>query len=127
MTGVVAQMIAVILEGRYGGIAPMYTNTAGMGGQLNISPVRLRYKYNKNQQDKLLEANLNPIIYDHTYGVMIVGHVTCKAGDRTNWSYIGHVSSFILIEKEIRENVMIPQLGKANNPYYRTLRKQQVD
>ena len=28
--------------------------------------------------------------------------------------------------KQIRKNVMFPQIGKKNNPYYRTLRKEQV-
>ena len=127
ITGVRASMQARIIEGRWGGIAPMYTNSSSMGGQLNISPIRLVHKYNKDTQDKLVDLNLNPVIYDHTYGVMLVGQMTCKAGDLTDWSYIGHASSFLNIEKQIRDQVMIPQLGKANNPYYRALRKQQVD
>lgn len=127
MSGVWAQMEARILDNRWGGVAPMYTNASGMGGQLNISPIRLRYKYDKDTQDALVDMNLNPVIYDHTYGVMVVGQMTCKAGALTDWSYIGHASSFIFLESQIRKNVMIPQLGKANNPYYRTLRKQQVD
>lgn len=127
MTGVYATMLARILDNRWGGVAPMYTNASGMGGQLNISPIRLRYKYDKDTQDALVEMNLNPVIYDHTYGVMVVGQMTCKSGALTDWSYIGHASSFIFLESQIRKDVMIPQLGKANNPYYRTLRKQQVD
>ena len=67
------------------------------------------------------------MILDHTYGVMVVGQRTCKAGEDTDWSYIGHVNSFLTFEREMRDNVLLPQLGKANNPYYRTLRKQQTD
>lgn len=127
MTGTFTEMNCRIIENKYGGAAPMWTNVRGMGGQLNISPLRLRYKYNKDQQDILNDHNFNPVILDHTYGVMVVGQRTCKVGEDTDWSYIGHVNSFLTFEREMRDNVLLPQLGKANNPYYRTLRKQQTD
>lgn len=129
MTGAIAKMEARILENRFGGVAPMYLNAGSpsMGGQIAVNPLRLRYRYNKDEQTALDELNFNPIILDHTYGVMIVGQKTNKPGAITDWSYIGHVASFLNCQKEIRDNVMIPQLGKANNPYYRSLRKQQVD
>lgn len=127
ITGVYSLMICDIISNRWGGLAPMWTNTRGMGGQLNINPLRLRYRYTKDQQDALNDLNFNPIIFDHTYGVMVVGQRTCKPGADTDWSYIGHVSSFLDFEKEAKINVMLPQIGKANNPYYRTLRKQQID
>ena len=129
MTGVRAAMQCRIIENRWGGLAPMFTNTGtpSMGGQLNISPERLRFKYTGDQQDLLVERNYNPIIKDHTYGIMITGQRTCRSGEDSDWSYIGHVSSFLNLEKEIRNNVMIPQLGKANNPYYRELRRTQCE
>lgn len=129
MTGVRAKMQVRIIENRWGGVAPMYLNsgTPSMGGQLDINPLRLRFRYTKDQQEVFDNLNMNPIILDHTYGVIVTGQKTCRSGELTDWSYIGHVSSFLEFEREVRENVMIPQLGKANNDYYRNLRKQQVE
>jgi hypothetical protein len=129
MTGVRSLMQCKIIENRWGGVAPMYLNsgTPAVGGQLSLSGLyRLRYKYRKDEQEHLDEMNFNPVIQDHSYGVMVVGQKTCKAGEITDWSYIGHVSAFLNFQREVREQVMIPQLGKPNNPYYRTLRKEQV-
>ncbi len=130
LTGAKALMQCRIIENRYGGVAPMWENqgTPAMGGQLKMVTVyKMRYKYSKSQLDKMDELNYNPIVNDRQYGVMCVGQKTCKDGEVTDWSYIGHASAFLNFIKQVRENVMIPQIGKANNPYYRTLRKEQVE
>lgn len=127
MTGARSLMQCRIIEGALGGVAPMWENSRGMGGQLNmISPYRVKNKYTKSELDKLDMCNFNPIIYDRQYGLMCVGQKTCKGEDITDWSYIGHACSFMVFIKQIRKNVMFPQIGKKNNPYYRTLRKEQV-
>lgn len=127
MTGARSLMQCRIIEGALGGVAPMWENSRGMGGQLNmISPYRVKNKYTKAELDKLDMYNFNPIIYDRQYGLMCVGQKTCKGEDITDWSYIGHACSFMVFIKQIRKNVMFPQIGKKNNPYYRTLRKEQV-
>lgn len=129
LQGIKAAMQCRIIENRWGGIAPMYLNsgTPAMGGQISPTGLKnLRYRYTKDQQKILDDMNYNPIISDHSYGVMSVGQKTCKEGAITDWSYIGHVCAFLDFQREVRENVMIPQLGKANNPYYRTLRREQV-
>ena len=127
MTGARALMQCRIIEGALGGVAPMWENSRGMGGQLNmISPYRVKNKYSKSDLDTLDMCNFNPVIYDRQYGLMCVGQKTCKGDDVTDWSYIGHACSFMVFIKQIRKNVMLPQIGKKNNPYYRTLRKEQV-
>ena len=126
-TGSVALMESRIIEKKYGGIAPMFLNSNGLGGQLPLVTNRASHKYDKYTQDYLVKLNINPIVLDHTYGVMIVGQKTCQAGALTDRSYIGHEASFLNFIKEVRENVMIPQIAKHNNEYYRTLRKAQVD
>ena len=127
MTGARALMQCRIIEGAYGGVAPMWENSKGMGGQLNmISPYRVKYKYTKEQLDNLDLYNYNPVIYDRQYGLMCVGQKTCKDEEITDWSYIGHACAFMIFIKQIRKYVMLPQIGKKNNPYYRTLRKEQV-
>lgn len=131
LTGAMSVMECRILENRYGGVAPMWENqgTPSMGGQLNsvVDIYKLKYRYTKAQLDILDDLNFNPVVNDRQYGFMVVGQKTCQPGEITDWSYIGHAAAFLNFLKEVRTNVMIPQLGKANNPYYRTLRKEQVE
>ena len=132
LTGAKALMQARIIEAKMGGVAPMWENSSvgglSVGGQLNMITVyKLKYKYNKQQLDILDDLNYNPIINDRQYGIMAVGQKTCKDGKTTDWSYIGHACAFFNFLKQVRANVMLPQIGKPNNPYYRTLRKDQVD
>lgn len=131
LTGAMSVMICRIIEHRYGGVAPMWENsgTPGMGGQLNsiVDIYKLKHRYTKKQLDTLDDLNYNPVINDRQYGFMVVGQKTCQDGEITDWSYIGHAAAFLNFLKEVRTNVMIPQIGKANNPYYRTLRKEQVE
>lgn len=131
LTGAMACMECRILENRWGGLAPMWENSGApsMGGQLNsvVNIYKLKYRYTKGQLDILDDLNFNPVVNDRQYGFMVVGQKTCQPGDITDWSYIGHAAAFLNFLKEVRTNVMIPQIGKANNPYYRTLRKEQVE
>lgn len=130
LTGARALMQARIIENKFGGAAPMFTNTGSpaIGGVLSsiASISKLRYKYDKDMQSSLDTMNFNPVISDRNYGIMLTGQKTCKAGALTDWSYIGHVSAFLNFKREVRKYVMIPQLGKPNNPYYRELRRDQV-
>lgn len=131
LTGAMSLMVCRIIEHRYGGVAPMWENqgSPSMGGQLRgiVDIYKLRYKYTKTQLDILDDLNYNPVINDRQYGFMVVGQKTSQGGESTDWSYIGHAAAFLNLIKEIRANVMMPQIGKANNPYYRTLRKEQVE
>ena len=132
LTGAKALMQARIIEAKMGGVAPMWENSSvgglSVGGQLNmINVYKLKYRYDKKQLDLLDDLNYNPVINDRQYGIMVVGQKTCKDGKTTDWSYIGHACAFFNFLKQVRANVMLPQIGKPNNPYYRTLRKDQVD
>ena len=128
MAGIRAAMQCLIIRDGLGGVAPEYLNSNEMGGQLGIdNSVVLHYNYSSQDQKKLGKKNYNPVIKDNTYGIMVVDQKTSKAGATTDWSYIGHVCSFLLLESQIKTQVMIPQLGKANNPYYRELRAEQVN
>ena len=122
-----ALMQAKIIEGGYGGIAPMFLNENGMGGQLSVSVRKALNSWDKNEVDILTDNNYNPIIKDPTYGLLVVGQKTCQAGALSDWSYIGHACSFIALEKALIDPVLIPQVGKPNNDYYRDLRKTQVE
>ena len=127
LVGSRALMQAKIIENRYGGVAPMFLNENGLGGQLAVSVRKALNSWDKNEIDILTDNNYNPIIKDPTYGLMLVGQKTCQEGVLSDWSYIGHVSSFIALEKTLIDSVLIPQIGKPNNDYYRDLRKTQVE
>lgn len=134
MTGARSVMQANIIKYGYGGVAPMFLNSTisgvPVGGNLkDIIPVveRLKYRYNKSAQTTLDSLNFNPVVLDNNYGMLITGQKTGKSGELTDWSYIGHVSSFLNFQKEVKRDVMIPQIGKPNNEYYRALRKSQCE
>ena len=130
MVGARAVMQARIIEKNYGGSAPMYINDGnGLGGQLGslVGSSKLRYSFkDPDVRQKFANKNYNVVISDPNYGVLITAQMTCKSGALTDWSYIGHACAFLNLQKLIWDNVMIPQVGKANNPYYRELRAQQV-
>ena len=130
MVGARAVMQARIIEKNYGGSAPMYINDSnGLGGQLGalVGSSKLRYSFkDPDIRQKFASKNYNVVISDPNYGVLITSQMTCKSGALTDWSYIGHACAFLNLQKLIWDNVMIPQVGKANNPYYRELRAQQV-
>ena len=130
MVGARAVMQARIIEKNYGGSAPMYINDSnGLGGQLGalVGSSKLRYSFkDPDIRQKFASKNYNVVISDPNYGILITSQMTCKSGALTDWSYIGHACAFLNLQKLIWDNVMIPQVGKANNPYYRELRAQQV-
>ena len=130
MVGARAVMQARIIEKNYGGSAPMYINDGnGLGGQLGslVGSSKLRYSFkDPDVRQKFANKNYNVVISDPNYGVLITSQMTCKQGALTDWSYIGHACAFLNLQKLIWDNVMTPQIGKANNPYYRELRAQQV-
>lgn len=130
MVGARAVMQARIIEKNYGGSAPMYINDGnGLGGQLGslVGSSKLRYSFkDPDVRQKFANKNYNVVISDPNYGVLITAQMTCKQGALTDWSYIGHACAFLNLQKLIWDNVMTPQIGKANNPYFRELRAQQV-
>ncbi len=127
LVGSRALMQARIIENSYGGVAPMFLNENGLGGQLSVSVRKALNSWDKDEIDVLTDNNYNPIVKDPTYGLLLVGQKTCQAGALSDWSYIGHVCSFIALEKTLIGDVLIPQIGKPNNDYYRDLRKTQVE
>ena len=130
MVGARAVMQARIIEKNYGGSAPMYINDSnGLGGQLGslVGSSKLRYSFkDPDIRQKFANKHYNVVVSDPNYGVLITSQMTCKSGALTDWSYIGHACAFLNLQKLIWDNVMTPQIGKANNPYYRELRAQQV-
>ncbi len=128
LVGSYVKMACAAIEYAHGGIALMYLNNSlGLGGQLGVSVKKVvnEYKYGSEELKILNSKNYNPITLS-PYGVMVTSHKTCAGGEMSDWSFIGHASAFLDFQKEVYDQVMIPQVGKPNNDYYRELRADQV-
>jgi hypothetical protein len=128
--GAVASMLALIMDVKLGGAAPMYTNEGqpALGGQINKAVSNQKYNFQAQHFSTLSAAGLNPIILDPYYQLMITSQLTAQSpANLTDWSYLGHQMSFDLFMAEIRQNVMIPQIGKLIDPTHMQLRTDQAN
>ena len=128
--GAMGVMLMRIMENYYGGVAPAWLNDKGVGGQLEgimlRTPIKARWDFSDEDTEIMDKKGVNPILMDVDDGVMAVSQRTTEqnAGD---WSYLGHSMSFDLCKKEIRDNVMKPQLMKKINSYWMSKRQQDLD
>jgi hypothetical protein len=129
LMGSVGACLSTIMTLRQGAWAPMYTNVAGgLGGQLDVSVLKAMYEFDADAQKTLDGIGLNPISLTSSYGAMILSQKTTQDPDNlTDWSYLAHSMAFDLFKREIRENVMIPQIGKPNDSYWQGLRQTQAE
>lgn len=128
LIGAIGTKLCAIIQNKQGGWAPMFTDAGGIGGQLAINVEKAKYEFNAEEQRILDEKGLNPVILDSSYGLMIISQKTTQDPDNlSDWSYLGHSMAFDLFKREIRDNVMMPQIGKPNDPYYQNMRQQQAD
>ncbi len=128
--GAVAVMLLRIMEDYMGGKAPMWLNEGDVGGQitdiLQRTPIKAKWDFTDDDTKVFDTKGINPILMDEDDGVMIVSHRTTEQG-AGDWSYLGHSMSFDLCKREIRDNVMKPQIGKKINSYWISKRQLQVD
>ena len=128
LIGLVGTKLAKIITDKMGGWAPMFTDVSGLGGQLAVNVVKAKYEFTAAEQQILDEKGLNPIILDPSYGVMIISQKTTQDPDNlSDWSYLGHSMAFDLFKRNIRDSVMIPQIGKPNDSYYQNMRQTQAE
>jgi hypothetical protein len=127
--GDVGKNIARIIQLKYGGWAPAWTNiSGGLGGQLSRTVLRPRYQFEDEATHTLDTKGINPIVFTADYGLMITSHRTTQDPmNMSDWSYLGHSLSFQLVKREIRDNVMIPQVLKPITSYWMGIRQTQVD
>ena len=128
LVGAYAAELLYIMDGKLGGWAPMWTSIAGYGGQLPVSVNKMKYEFTQAQLEAFDTIGLNPITMDPTYGLMVVSQKTTQDPDNlSDWSYLGHSMAFDLFKREVRDNVMVPQIGKPNDSYYQAMRQRQVE
>jgi hypothetical protein len=127
--GDVGLNLARIIDKKLGGWAPMWTNiTGGLGGQLSRAVLKAKWDFTDTATKIMDEKGINPIGYNSDEGLMILSQKTTQdPSNLTDWSYLGHTMSFDLCKREIRDNVMRPQIGKPNDTYYQEMRQAQVD
>jgi hypothetical protein len=125
--GSVSGMLAQIMELRLGGVAPMFTNENNLGGQISKNVKRQKFNFDATSLDTLDAIGLNPIILDNFYGLMITSQKTAQSPlNLSDGSFLGHQMSFDLFKDEVKNGVMIPQIGKAIDPAHMKLRREQT-
>ena len=124
--GAVANMLALIMDNRLGGVAPMFTNegSPSLGGQLSKAVKRAKFSFTATQLDQLDASGVNPLILDSFYGLMLTSHRTAQSPATLNdFSFLGHTMAFDLFQAEMKTAVMIPQIGKAIDAPHMTIRQ----
>ena len=137
--GAYAAMVMKTIETTRGGRQPCWINEKDVGGQLDgyltRTPISMRWDFTdvpnpqtgaKADTEILDLKGINPVILDPVDGVMVTSGVTTElnAGD---WSRVAHTVAFDCCKREIRDNVMKPQVEKPIDDYYMDLRKQDTE
>lgn len=105
----------------YGGLAVAWINENGVGGQLT-SGRYIRSIYDPSEANlKLMdEARINPVIYDPSYGAMIVSRRTSLA-DLSDYSFSDYSMLVDYILKNIVSQVLPFQIVKMNDTAHRNI------
>lgn len=126
--GDVGYMCAKIMDEKMGGWPPAWYNYNNMGGQLSRSVLSAKWNFSDATEKILDSKGLNPIAYNSDDGLMIKsGKTTQDPNSLSDWSFLAHTMSFIICKREIRDNVMRPQIEKPIDDYWLDLRQQQTE
>jgi len=126
--GNVAAMCARIMDKKMGGWPPAWTNFDDVGGQLSRSVLAAKWRFSDTATKIMDEKGINPIIYNPEYGLMITSSKTTQdPNNLTDWGYLEHTMAFVVCKREIRDNVMIPQIKKPIDDFWIEKRQKQVN
>ncbi len=105
----------------FGGLAPAWTNENGVGGILTGGRViESVYDPSEDELQSLDEARVNPVIYDPSFGPMIVSRRT-SISELNDYSFIDYSGIADYVLKNITKNVLPYQLVKMNDPAHRNI------
>jgi len=122
--GAIGTKLASIIEGKLGGWPPMFTDYNGYGGSLPVSAIKQKAKFNNDDQQLMDQLGINIIVQDSFHGPLILGQKTSTASlEISDWSYLAHSMAFDEFKREIRDLVMVPQLGKPIDDQFQSLRE----
>lgn len=126
--GDIGMMCCRIIERKMGGWSPSWYNYNDMGGQLPRAILKAKWNFSDSATQIMDTKGLNPIVYNADDGLMVVSSKTTQdPNNLTDWSYLEHVMAFLLCKREIRDNVMRPQIKKPIDDYWMSIRQSQVD
>ncbi|MBQ2396592.1 MAG: hypothetical protein II304_06045 [Bacteroidales bacterium] len=126
--GDVGLMCARIYDFKMGGWPPAWYNYNDMGGQLPRAVLKARWNFSDTATKIMDEKGINPIIYNPDDGLMVTSSKTTQdPNNLTDWSYLEHVMSFVLLKRDIRDNVMRQQIKKPIDEYWMGIRQTQVE
>jgi hypothetical protein len=125
--GAIGTKLAAIMEGRLGGWPPMFTDFNGLGGSLPVSVLKQKIKLSNENQQLMDQLGINVIVQDPYHGPLILGQKTSTASTEiSDWSYLAHSMAFDIFKREIRDLVMVPQLGKPIDDQFQNTRQFQA-
>lgn len=126
--GDVGLMCARIYDFKMGGWPPAWYNYNDMGGQLPRAVLKARWNFSDTATKIMDEKGINPIVYNSDDGLMVTSSKTTQdPNNLTDWSYLEHVMSFVLLKRDIRDNVMRQQIKKPIDEYWMGVRQTQVE
>jgi hypothetical protein len=126
--GDVGLMCARIYDFKMGGWPPAWYNYNDMGGQLPRAVLKARWNFSDTATKIMDEKGINPIVYNSADGLMVTSSKTTQdPNNLTDWSYLEHVMSFVLLKRDIRDNVMRQQIKKPIDEYWMGVRQTQVE
>ena len=124
--------VGVIYAGKdlaYDSTSPAGINRNLEGGQVNFSKFTpITQEYGLSDADTLIldAAQINPIILDPDYGLMLEGDITLKVTN-SDTSYIGTRRLYNLMIDTIRNQILKQQVFKNNTPTNRLTAKTLTD
>jgi hypothetical protein len=115
--GLIAGKMADVLLYGPGG-SPTWIDENNIGGQLGSSIVSLNQTATETQLEQLDTLRLNPVVFDTTYGPMIVSDRTTYKR-QSDYSYIGQSSLADYIINLVLREVIPYQISKLNDDFHR--------
>jgi hypothetical protein len=110
----------------YNGLAPSWIDEDGHGGQLGGGIVELVYDATETQLEAADTGQINPIIFDPQYGIMIVSDRTSLT-ELSDYAFIPHSRVADYIINNILTQALPYQLTKLNDITHRALVKTKAE
>lgn len=126
LTGRIAVKHADIRINAFGGMAPAWIDENGMGGQLGGGIVRMIHDPDESQLRALDEARINPVVFDPSFGVMIMSRRTTIA-ELSDFSFIDYSGLIDYAVRNIVTQVLPFQLVKLNDTVHRRIVKDKAE
>lgn len=125
--GDVAKRHADAIYYSYGGLATAWVDENGVGGQLTSGRIlKSLQSFSETDLQSLDEARVNMIVYDNTFGPMIVSRRTTVMDD-SDYSFNDYTGTFDYIIKNVVQNLLPYQLVKFNDDDHRRSVKNRIE